>query len=294
MEENKYCLDLWGGSQCVDKTDGVYYFSRDCGLFSCLTVLTYGIEKFTLHGYTPKNIILNLLEYDYNADYYNDLYKISDDDFILNDIEQSEMDHQMRYCEPSMIGIGRTKSHMNFKIFKKVYDKYFNLSDTVNQFIKEIEDQHISDYSNTVLIWARKTDKDLEIPVPEVDDYIKLIDKLNLRDKDIILQTDDIRVYNEFMSQGLKCRCLDEIPFAKDTDAGFHRKLCDVTDNKFYEMYGMTKKYYLQRILALVHVASKCNTLLIYPGNLATYIPLIRGNWDNVYSFQDKNNLIPE
>lgn len=294
MEGDKYHLDLWGGNHYVDKTNGTYYSSRDCGLFSCLTVLTYGIKKFTLHGYTPKNISLKLLEYDYNTDYYSDLFKIGDGDFRLDDIDKSVMDYQMKFCEPSFIGIGRAKSHLNFNILKRIYDKYFILSDTVKEFVKEIEDKHISDYSNTVLIWARKTDKDLEILVPDVADYVKLVDKLNLRGKDIILQTDDLRVYNDFESQGLKCRTLDEIPYAKDNDNGFHRKLCNISDEEFLNDYNMTKKYYLQRILALVHVASKCDTLIIYPGNLSTYIPLIRGNWNNVYSYEDKHNLIPE
>ena len=157
MEGDKYHLDLWGGNHYVDKTNGTYYLSRDCGLFSCLTVLTYGIKKFTLHGYTPKNISLKLLEYDYNTDYYSDLFKIGDGDFRLDDINKSAMDYQMKFCEPSFIGIGRAKSHLNFNILKRIYDKYFILSDTVKEFVKEIEDKHISDYSNTLVFYLFET-----------------------------------------------------------------------------------------------------------------------------------------
>jgi hypothetical protein len=292
MEKDELCLDLWGGSHCVNKNDGIYNFKRENGLFSCLTVITYGIQKFTLNGYKPKNISLNLLEYDLNTDFYNDLFQLSNEEFNFDDIDENEMDINMRLCEPSMVGIGREKKHLNFKILDKVKNKYFLLSDTVKEFIKEIEIKHNIDYSNAVFVWARKTDKVDELPTPDVDNYIKIINDLNLRDRDIILQTDDITVYNEFIEKGLKFRTLNEIPYAIDNIKGFHAKLNKVTDDDFFKIYNMTKKYYLQRILALVNIASKCDTLLIYPGNLATYIPLIRGNWNNVYSFEYKNNLM--
>lgn len=292
MDENNYCLDLWGGSHCYNKFDETYYISRIYGLFSNLNVLTYGILKFTLEGYIPKNISLKLLEYDYETNYYNHLFKISDEDFKLNDIDKTLMDYQMRYCEPNLLGIGRTKLDLNFNILNRVYNKYFALSDEVNQHIKEIESKHIKDYSNTLLIWARKTDKVAEVIVPDVEDYINLINRLNLKHKDIILQTDDISVYNDFMSKGLECKVLNELPYSNDNTLGFHNHLSSITNDVFFKKYNMSKKYYLQRILALVHVASKCNTLIIYPGNLATYIPIIRGNWNNVYSYKDKYNLI--
>jgi hypothetical protein len=191
-----------------------------------------------------------------------------------------------------MVGIGRKKSDHNYNILNRVNKKYFNINDTIINYIKEIEIANNINYDNTVFIWARKTDKDTEIPVPDAKKYIELYESLSLGDKEVILQTDDPRVIEDFQQFNFKFKVLNEIPLAKNVECGFHRKLCDVSDNAFYDMYNMTKKYYLQRILALVHVASKCNTLIVYPGNLATYIPIIRGNWDNVYSFYDNSNLI--
>lgn len=215
MDDNNYCLDFCGGFHCFNRLDETYYISRLYGLFSNLNVLTYGIIRFMLEGYTPKNISLKLLEYDSNTNYFNHLFKISNIDFELNDIDKSIINSQLNYFEPTILGIGTTKLDLNFNFLKRIYDKYFVLSDDVSQYVKDIENKHIKDYSNTVLIWARKTDKTKEVKLPDANDYINLINNLNLDRKDIILQTDDLDVYNDFSSQGLKFRVLNELPYSR-------------------------------------------------------------------------------
>jgi hypothetical protein len=84
---------------------------------------------------------------------------------------------------------------------------------------------------------------------------------------------------------------INELPFSDDSK-GFHVNLNSVSDDIFYNKYKMTKVKYLQKLLSLVIIASKCKHVIIYPGNLATVIPIIRGNFDNVYSFFDTENLI--
>lgn len=292
MSNNKFHLDLWGGEHYIDKENNVYHLKRDFGIFTNLCVMMYGIVKFTLNEHKPEGLSLNMITYDYNKDFYKDLYYVSNEEFSLSDITDNEIRDFLTYCEPNMMGLGRKKSDINFKILNKVLKKYFNLNDIVKEFIKDIEKKHNINYEKTLFIWARKTDKYLDNDVPEVDTYINLIKSFDLKDYEIIVQTDDLRVYNEFKEKGLKFKTLDEIPYAKDVNNGFHTRLCDINDEKFYEIYNMSKVYYLQRIIALVHVASKCDKIIIYPGNLRSYIPIIRGNWYNVYSFNNKNDLI--
>jgi hypothetical protein len=186
--------------------------------------------------------------------------------------------------------LGREKHHINFDISKRVIKKYFSLSDDTKKVYYDILEKNNIDFDNTVFIWARKTDKIVENEVPSVDNYLRVLYKNNLEKNKIILQTDDIEVFNEFKNK-ISIKMINELPFSDDSK-GFHVKLNSVSNDIFYDKYKMTKVEYLQKLLSLVIIASKCKHVIIYPGNLATVIPIIRGNFDDVYSFFDTENLI--
>jgi hypothetical protein len=70
---DKIILDLWGGEHSLDTETLNYKITRDCGLFSNLTVGMYGIMKYHSLGFLPKTISLCLYEYKNNYDFYSDL-----------------------------------------------------------------------------------------------------------------------------------------------------------------------------------------------------------------------------
>lgn len=276
-------LDLWCGEHYIRKD--TYYLNRPYGLFSNITVMMYGIISFSLRSRTPHNLSMTLIEYDYNIDFYPLLFTIKDN-FKISNIPQNEINLFTSYI-PTYLGLGMCKCNL-FNIFDSLNDSYFQINDTVKSIMEDIKTVYNIDYENTVFIWARKTDKITEISIPDVEDYIKLYKSLSI-DKRVIIQTDDPDVYDEFIEKGYEC--LNYIPLSSK-NRGFHIQLRNINDDDFNKLYNITKTQYLQRLLALVNVASKCNTVIIYPGCLSTYIPIIRGNWNNVYSFKNKNELI--
>jgi len=288
--ENLVKLDLWGGTHEYNKLDNTYYLNRHAGLFSNLCICSYGILTYIYMGLTPENISLTLTEYDDTLDFYTKLFKINHEKINLSDISDNVFKHTLRYQEPSHLGLGREKHHINFDIINRVIKTYFSLSDDTKKVYTNILEKYKIDFDNTVFIWARKTDKVVENDVPSVDTYLKIINDNNLENNKIILQTDDITVFNEFNSK-ISINILDELPFSEDLK-GFHVKLNSVSDTTFYEKYKMSKVEYLQRLLSLVIIASKCKHVILYPGNLSMVVPMIRGNFDNVYSFFDNENLI--
>jgi hypothetical protein len=288
--ENLVKLDLWGGTHEYNKLDNTYYLNRHAGLFSNLCVCSYGILTYVNMGLTPENISLTLTEYDDTLNFYTELFKLNNEKFDLSDISDEVLQRTLRYQEPSHLGLGREKHHINFDIISRVIKKYFSLSDNTKKVYDSILEKYNIDFENTIFIWARKTDKVVENQVPSVDTYLKIIYDNNLENKKIILQTDDITVFNEFKSK-ISINILDELPFSDDLN-GFHVKLNLVSDTTFYTKYNMSKVEYLQRFLSLVIIASKCQHVILYPGNLSMVVPMIRGNFDNVYSFFDNENLI--
>lgn len=292
--ENKdiVSLELWGGTHYYRLSDETYYLTRHAGLYSNLTVCLHGILKFINLGLTPKNISLVLTEYDNTYNFYNDLFVINDDNLDLSDITQEEIDYCLRYSEPSPLGLGRQKSHVVFKILERLIKKYYTLSENTKTIHQNILNKYNIDFDNTVFIWARKTDKPVETSVPTVDRYIEILKEKGISDYKIIVQTDDIGVFEEFKSK-LQFDYLSELPFS-DPSKGFHVDLNFMSDDTFQTNYDMTKTEYLQRLISLVIIASKCKYSIIYPGNLATVIPLVKGNFENIFSFKDSKNLMEE
>jgi hypothetical protein len=292
MADNKIILSLWGGEHTLDKETLNYTINRDCGLFSNLTVGMYGIMKYHSLGYAPTTISLCLNEYKYDYDFYYDLFKPNNINLNFDDISESEMFNFFRYCEPNSLGLGRRKIDVNFNILNKILTKYFTLSDTCSQIIDNILLKHNINLNNTVFIWARKTDKVFETDIPTPETYINILSKNNLINKDIILQTDDISVLNEFKLLGLNFRTLDELPYSY-TNNGFHIRMSTTYDDEqFINEFNMSKVEYLQKLLSLSKIASMCKYSVVYPGCLTTLIPIFKNNFNNQFSFINKKSLI--
>jgi hypothetical protein len=276
----------------VDKNTLNYKVDRDCGLFSNITVCMYGIMKYNSLGYLPETISLYLNEYKHDYDFYNDLFKLNPNKLSFDDISEDEMFNFFRYCEPNFLGLGRRKNEVNFKILNRVLNKYFTLSDGCDKILSQIISKHKIDLHNTVFLWARKTDKVYETGLPSASRYIDVLRENNLLDKDIILQTDDRSVLNEFKSSGINFRTLEEIPYS-DVDEGFHVKMSiKYNDAQFIEKYNMSKTEYLQKLLSLSKLASMCEYSIIYPGCLTTFIPILKGDFINKFSFANSDFLL--
>lgn len=292
MEENKIVsLDLWGGKHIFNKNDLTYYLDRDCGLFSNITVSMYGIMKFYSLGLIPEKLSFILNEYDRTTNIYDYLFKTSNKFLDFNDINKEEMYNFLRYTEPNFLGLGRKKNDINFKIFERIIKKYFNLSNDVENQIQDIIKRHNINLNNTVFIWARKTDKVREVSIPSESKYVEVLKNNNLLNYDIILQTDDKTVVKNFEESLINFRMLDELPYSLN-NRGFHERLSERLDEKSFILeYKMNKIEYLQKLLSLLNIATMSQYSIVYPGNLTTFIPIIKGNFNNCISFINDKDL---
>lgn len=292
MEKNEISLDLWGGSHILNKDSLEYTIIRDCGLFSNLTVSMYGIMKYYSLGFTPKKLSLFLNEYKFNHDFYPDLFKLTNFDLNFDDIGSDELYNFYRFCEPNPLGLGRRKSEVNFNILNRILHKFFNLSDECYKIYNSIIKDNNIDFSNTVFVWARKTDKIYETNLPNAEKYKSILVENNLLNKDIILQTDDISVLEEFNKLNIKFRTLNEIPYSESNE-GFHVKMSIKYDDDVFERrYNMSKTIYLQKLLSLSKIASMCEYSVVYPGCLTTFIPILKNGFTNQFSFNTNNTLM--
>jgi hypothetical protein len=285
-------LGLWGGTHIFDVKTKTYTLDRDCGFFSNFTVQLYGIVKFILMGYTPENLGFILNDYEPGYNFYSDLFEIQQEEInIFEYCSIEEIDVFMRYCEPSHLGLGRKKEDINYKIINAIIDKYFRLSDSSKKIYDEIITKYDFDFDNTTFIWARKTDKVSETSVPSAETYYKILSENNLLNTKIILQTDDLSVIKEFDNLKISYDTLDELPYSENNE-GFHVNIKNISNEDFEKKYGVTKLQHLQKLLSLAMIASKFKNVIIYPGNLASVIPIFRKNFNNVYSFINSTNLI--
>jgi hypothetical protein len=278
---------LHDDERALDAHSMTYSLKRRYGLFSNLTVCLWDMMNiYRGQGRLPNGISLQLYEYDHSRDFYPDLFKPNDPKIGLEGISDEEIASFHKNCFPTSLGLGMNRAHIVFNITNRLIKKYFNFSDQCEITLQKIIIGNHIDCDQSVFIWARKTDKAKEVSLPEISQYTQLIQELKLRDHDVLLQTDDINVLQEFKQSGLKFRTLDEIPY--DTDQkGFHVGLCALDDDRFRECHNMTKVTYLQKILCLAKLSSMCRYSITYPGNLSTFIPMLKGSFDNVISFKN-------
>jgi len=285
--------DLWGGEHLFFPETKEYKITRDYGLFSNVCVSIYGIMEWHKRlNTTPQKITFNLTEYlSDNIDVYHHLFKTSDEHLELQDISEERLFKFYRYFEPNLLGIGRNKWHFDFDIINRLLKKYYTISDAVIENINRIEKNNNINYEDTVFIWARKTDKICETDLPVSKTYKDILEQKNLLNNQLILQTDDLNVLNDFENENIQFKTLNEIPYA-EPNLGFHQRLSQrLTDDQFTLKYGFNIIEYLQRLIALMVVASKCKACVIYPGCLSTMIPMFRGNFENYYSFINDKQL---
>jgi hypothetical protein len=264
-----------GGEHYYDTENKTYTIKRKCGLFSNISVSVYGIVKLFSIGMIVDVLVLKLDEYELNFDFYPYLYKNSGKELLLNEVPYDEILSFLENCKPSTSGLGA--NDLNFNILDKIYKKFFTLNHQVLKMKHDIILKNHINFKKTVFIWARKTDKQIECTLPDVNDYIELIKKYNLTKKEIILQTDDDHVYDEFMSykHKLNIRILNEI---QSGNKAFHIDLYKVDNSEFQKKYGYNKIEYLQKLICLAEIAAKSRYYIIYPGNLNFYIPFSKSS----------------
>jgi hypothetical protein len=251
----------------------------------------YGVFLLHKNGYEVENIEFILNEYIPNTDIYGELFRMGKEKFNLKKFTPQEIDYFESRCFPTSYGLSWDIVNIDLRISNEIIKKFFSPStDVLSLYEKVIREKKIN-LNNTLFIWARKTDKIMETNIPEVIEYVKVINENNLNAKNIILQTDDYSVFKEFESTGLKFDYLDVIPFSID-GGGFHGRMDMKSDEEFHKNFNLTKLEYIKYMFVTSMVCKNSHTCIIYPGNPSTYIPMIKNTYENCYLFKNGNTCL--
>ena len=267
-----------------------YQSKRDAGLYANLVWVIRKIALLELNGYKVESFKLILDEY--NGEEAFDLFFEKND----NQIDYSNISNEDKsYFEQDLItsafGLGTDDvKHLNFNITNQIIDKFFNPKESIISYYNNLLSSNNIDINNTVFVWARSTDKAGESKIPDTSDYISILNTLNLEGKEILIQTDDYRVLNDFKNSNLKFKTISQIPMSNNL-IGFHNELKDIRDDKFISTYNISKQEYLIQMYCLSLIGRDSYKTILYPGNPTTYIPIIKKSFDNCYLFKDNTQL---
>lgn len=290
QHNNILYFDLFGGEHSYNIETKTYRIKRPYGIFSNLTVSIYAIFSLEKNGYAVEDIEFILDEYINEVNIYDDLFEKQDKIKInLSLFPKERIEYFTSRCFPTVFGLSHEITKLDLEITNQIIEKFFLPNKKIKQMLNSVVEEKNLDLTNTVFIWARKTDKVQETRIPSVDDYLEILNTHGLTNKKLIIQTDDYSVLKEFESKNIEFSYLDKIPFSMDSRA-FHGRLDQISDEMFYNKYQITKIEYISWMVVSSLIAKKCNYCVVYPGNPTTFIPMIKNTYENCFLFKDNKN----
>lgn len=263
-----------------------YTSNKDSGLYSIFIWMVRKIVLLEINGFPVEDLKINY----YNQKIYNLLFEKKEGKLDFSDISEEEKIFFTEKLITSGWGLGDDVKLLNFKITNKIINKFFSPSKLVLEYYDNLIKSNNIDLNNTIFVWARSTDKGGETKLPSIEAYLRVINPINSPEKEILLQTDDYRVLNDFKGCNLNLKIIKEIPIS-NTLRGFHIEMCEISDDTFKSKYKISKDEYLMQMYCLSLIAKNSYKSILYPGNPTTYVPMIKGSLENCYLFKDDNHL---
>jgi hypothetical protein len=263
-----------------------YISKKDSGLYSILVLLVRKIALLELNGFPVENLEIQY----HNEELYGLLFEKKDIQLDFSNISNEEKIFFEEELNTTGFGLGSNVKLLNFNITNQIINKFFTPNKTVLDYYDNLIKKNNIDLDNTIFVWARSTDKSGETRIPGIFAYLSVIISIEPSDKEVLLQTDDIRVFKDFSSSKIKIKTIPEIPIS-DKLRGFHNEMNEMSDDKFKTLYNITKHEYFLQMYCLSLIAKNAYKTILYPGNPTTYIPMLKGSFDNCYLFKDDNHL---
>ena len=263
-----------------------YISKKDSGLYSILITMIRQIILLEFNGYPVETLKIDY----YGEELYELLFEKKDIQLDFSNISNEEKIFFEENLTSTAFGLGSNVKLLNFKITNQVINKFFNPSKKVLNYYDNLIKSNNIDLDNTIFVWARSTDKFGESRLPGVFAYLSVIRSIEPPDKEVLVQTDDIRVFTEFNNCKIKIKTIPEIPISGKL-RGFHNEMNEMSDDKFKTLYNITKHEYFLQMYCLSLIGKNAYKTILYPGNPTTYIPMLKGSFDNCYLFKDDNHL---
>jgi len=226
------------------------------GFYSCINCLRISLYKLISEGILPKKISLeNTLDWykdHLNQDLYPILYKT---DFSKIDKINKNFQYEM-FCATAVRHLD-----LDLKNFIPIEEVYFLPSDIIVQNISTLEKKYNIDYTKTLAVLHRGTDKHKETKLSPVNDWIETIEKYYEEGHKILIQTDDENAKKQFIEH-FKDRCftLEEMIYGSDQNSNVKPHF--------------NKTQWSINFESVMHIISKCNRMINHAGNVAM-IPIL-------------------
>lgn len=276
----------------MESYDGETYKNfTSVGMFA---VLLWSIRKIIfleLFGHKVKKVELFLNEYISNVDCYSELFSISPQEINYEHLSYEQKIQFVNSIPTTVLGYSNNPRELNFEIISQVVKKFFQPSQGVLDWKNKLYQSIDAKPEEVILVWARKTDKVIETQIPQVSKYIEVLKTLELKNKKIVVQTDDQMVKDHFKMSGLHFYEFKDIP-KFDNGRAFHIGLSGVSEEQFNSRFGINKISYLQQMLAITQIAIEANHSIIYPGNPSTFIPIMGGQKNKCLLFLNSESYV--
>jgi hypothetical protein len=263
------------------ENDKTLYCGHNAGFFSNCSVTFWAIEELLNQGIVPE-----VINFSRSFDNYRDEGQEGID--LYSSYFCLDYTQDINHLISSRIKIqnhhGIYKNY-NFADYNPLMARYFKPNQSILEIEHNIVQNYDIDYSKTIVVFYRGTDKGYEAKLIDPKYYLKEAEKILNRNPDfkILIQTDQKQV-RDLLSNYFQKNCffLEEMPVTSGKTA-LH--LQDLNISKFE--FG-------QRILAVTYLMSKCKFIINHTGNMASWLCLFRGNANNMFQFSRQGHLITD
>lgn len=243
-----------------DKSSKILYGTHESGFYSCINEVRNSLYRLVSEGIHPESIsFINTLHwYRENEDLYPILYRKT-----FECIPRMIMTNfRFKYFCPTELDL---KSLDYFQV-KSVELVYFQASDVVENRVKELEEKYQIDYSKTLAVLHRGTDKATEAILLSPEEWISHIESKNPENFRVLIQTDEKRFRDMFTERwGNNSFVFDEMIFQDS-----------------YVTPQNEKVNWSINFEAIMRIISKCKRIVTHSGNCGIIPIIYRGNLKEV------------
>ena len=253
------------------------YCLWNCGFYSCETQVFNSLLILLRHGLTPDRIDYSLGYRHFKKDPEKDIYP----DFHQIDSSQS-LDF---YTEVELPDSNKCQFGLyNFNVYNQIISRFFGPSNIVKERKDFLIEKYNIDFSKTISVLYRGTDKGTELTLASPQDYMTVVKNILKEHPDfrVLIQTDQTQVIQYFHNElGDKVFWFDETPSTSTS-----RVIWSLIEDS-----GRDAIDWSQWFDAALRCTSDCEYAINHTGNVGFWLNLYRGNTDNVYQFNENGQL---
>lgn len=253
------------------------YCLWNCGFYSCETQVFNSLLILLRHGLAPDRIDYSLGYRHFKKDPEKDIYP----DFHQIDSNQS-LDF---YTEVELPDSNKCQFGLyNFNVYNQIISRFFGPSNIVKERKDFLIEKYNIDFSKTISVLYRGTDKGTELTLASPEDYMTVVKNILKEHPDfrVLIQTDQTQVIQYFHNElGDKVFWFNETP-----STSTNRVIWSLMEDS-----GRDAIDWSQWFDAALRCTSDCEYAINHTGNVGFWLNLYRGNTDNVYQFNENGQL---